>query len=60
MNKLIKIAKWYNSSDMKKSYKIAFIDIDWTILNHKDHSFDMPSIESIKKMQAQGVFNRQW
>ena len=55
MNKLIKIAKWYNSSDMKKSYKIAFIDIDWTILNHKDHSFDMPSIESIKKMQTQGV-----
>ena len=40
---------------MKKSYRIAFIDIDWTILNHKDHSFDMPSIESIKKMQEKGV-----
>ena len=40
---------------MKNNYKIAFIDIDWTILNHRDHSFDAPSIENIKKIQEQGV-----
>ena len=41
---------------MKKDYKIAFIDIDWTILNHNDgHYFDMPSIEAIKKAQSEGL-----
>ncbi len=41
---------------MKKDYKIAFIDIDWTILNHRDgHSFDIPSIEAIKKAQSDGL-----
>ena len=41
---------------MQKDYKIAFIDIDWTILNHHDgHAFDMPSIEAIKKAQEQGL-----
>lgn len=40
---------------MKKAYKIAFIDIDWTILNHKDHTFDYPSIENIKKAQEKGL-----
>ena len=41
---------------MNKDYKIAFIDIDWTILNHEDgHYFDMPSIEALKKAQNNGV-----
>lgn len=41
---------------MKKDYKIAFIDIDWTILNHKDgHYFDMESINAIKKAQEDGL-----
>lgn len=41
---------------MSSKYKIAFIDIDWTILNHEDgHYFDMPSIEALKKAQDQGV-----
>lgn len=38
-----------------KDIKIIFVDIDWTILNHKVHSFDMPSIEALKKAQANGV-----
>lgn len=43
-------------SNMKKDYKIAFIDIDWTILNHKDgHNFDVPSLEALKKAQEEGV-----
>lgn len=37
---------------MSQNIKIAFIDIDWTILNHKDHTFDAPSIEAINKAQS--------
>ena len=41
---------------MKKDYKIAFIDIDWTILNHSNgHNFDMESIEAIRKAQENGL-----
>ena len=41
---------------MNNVYKIAFIDIDWTILNHKDgHYFDMPSIAALKKAQENGL-----
>ena len=41
---------------MKKDYKIAFIDIDWTILNHENgHYFDMESIDAIKKAQEEGL-----
>ena len=41
---------------MKKDYKIAFIDIDWTILNHENgHNFDMESIEAIRKAQEKGL-----
>ena len=41
---------------MNKAYKIAFIDIDWTILNHRDgHYFDMPSIAALKKAQENGL-----
>ena len=41
---------------IKNNYKIAFVDIDWTILNHKEgHYFDLPSIEALKKLQDSGV-----
>ena len=41
---------------MNKDYRIAFIDIDWTILNHRDgHYFDEPSIEAIKKAKDGGL-----
>ena len=41
---------------MNDGYKIAFIDIDWTILNHNNgHYFDMVSIEAIKKAQNDGL-----
>ena len=38
-----------------KNIKIIFVDIDWTILDHKVHSFDMPSIEALKEAQKKGV-----
>ena len=40
---------------MKKDYQIAFIDIDWTILDHNTKDWDYPSIEAIKKLQQTGV-----
>ena len=41
---------------MNNRFKIAFIDIDWTILNHKDgHVFDIYAIDAIKKAQEQGL-----
>lgn len=38
-----------------KDIKILFVDIDWTILDHTDHKFCMPSIEALKKAQKKGV-----
>lgn len=35
--------------------KIIFTDIDWTILDHETHSFDMTSIEALKKAQKAGI-----
>ena len=40
---------------MKKDYQIAFIDIDWTILDHNTKDWDYPSLEAIKKLQQMGV-----
>ena len=41
---------------MNNDYKIAFIDIDWTVLNHNNgHYFDMVSIEAIKRAQEDGL-----
>lgn len=36
-------------------YKIAFIDIDGTILNHNIHDWDYKSISALKKAQINGV-----
>ena len=36
-------------------YKIIFVDIDWTILNHKIHDWDYESIDALKKAQENGV-----
>ena len=40
---------------MQNNIKIIFVDIDWTILDHKVHEFDMPSIEALKKAQKNGI-----
>lgn len=36
-------------------YKIAFIDIDNTLLDHNIHDFDMESIEALKKAKEKGL-----
>ena len=43
---------------MKKVKKpqIIFVDIDWTIYNHKNgHEFDVESIEALKRCQEKGI-----
>ena len=35
--------------------KIIFSDIDWTILDHNTHCFDMESINALKEAQNRGV-----
>ncbi len=40
---------------MKNDYKIAFIDIDWTILDHNVKDWDYSSLNAIKKLQEMGV-----
>ena len=39
----------------QKKYKIIFVDIDCTILNHKIHDWDYESIEALKKAQENGM-----
>ena len=41
---------------MHKRIKIIFVDIDWTILNHKIHDWDYESIDALKAAQENGVF----
>ena len=36
-------------------YKIAFIDIDWTILDHNVHDWDYESLDALKTLQNQGL-----
>ena len=36
-------------------YKIAFIDIDWTILDHDIHDWDFESLDTIKRLQKEGL-----
>ena len=36
-------------------YKIAFIDIDWTILDHQIHDWDYQTIDVLKSLQNDGV-----
>lgn len=38
-----------------KNIKAIFVDIDWTILDHKNHRFDMKSIKALKKAQKRGI-----
>lgn len=40
---------------MKKDYKIAFIDIDWTVLDHNIHDWDYESLNALKRIQKMGV-----
>ena len=40
---------------MKNDIKIIFVDIDWTILNHKIHDWDYLSIDALKKAQQKGI-----
>ena len=37
------------------NYKIAFIDIDWTILDHHLHDWDYESLDALKHFQDQGL-----
>ena len=41
--------------EQEKKYKIIFVDIDWTILNHKIHDWDYESLDALKKAQENGV-----
>lgn len=36
-------------------YKIAFIDIDWTILDHDIHDWDYETLDVLKQCQKQGL-----
>ena len=38
-----------------RNYKIAFIDIDWTILNHEINDWDYQSIDALKQAQKEGM-----
>ena len=40
---------------MNNKYKIAFVDIDWTLLDHKIHDWDYEAIEALKFAQKQGI-----
>ncbi|MGM9873691.1 MAG: HAD family hydrolase [Bacilli bacterium] len=40
---------------MKQKIKIIFFDIDWTLYDHKNQCFNMPSIEKINELKAQGI-----
>ena len=40
---------------MENKYKIIFVDIDWTILNHWIHDWDYESLDALKKAQEKGV-----
>lgn len=40
---------------MHKRIKIIFVDIDWTILNHKIHDWDYESIDALKQAQKNGI-----
>lgn len=36
-------------------YKIAFVDIDWTILDHNKHDWDYETIDVLKSLQKAGM-----
>ena len=39
---------------MKEKTRIIFVDIDWTILDHKIHDWDYQSIDALKEAQEKG------
>ena len=39
-----------------KDYKIVFVDIDWTILDHEIHDWDYYTIDVLKNLQKEGIF----
>lgn len=40
---------------MKHDIKIIFVDIDWTILDHKIHDWDHESLDALRKAQEKGI-----
>ena len=40
---------------LENKYKIIFVDIDWTILNHKIHDWDYESLDALRSAQINGV-----
>ncbi len=40
---------------MIKKIKIMFVDIDWTILDHKIHDWDYESLDALKAAQEKGI-----
>ena len=40
---------------MKNKIKIIFVDIDWTILDHKIHDWDYESLDALKLAQKNGI-----
>lgn len=40
---------------MKDKIKIIFVDIDWTILDHKIHDWDHESLDALKQAQQNGI-----
>ena len=38
-----------------KDYKIIFVDIDWTILDHEIHDWDYYTIDVLKNLQKDGI-----
>ena len=40
---------------MKEKFKIIFVDIDWTILDHNIRDWDYESINELKRIQKKGV-----
>lgn len=40
---------------MRQDYRIIFVDIDWTILDHEIHDWDYHSIDNLKQLQQKGL-----
>ena len=41
--------------DIMSNIKAAFFDFDWTLFDHKTHSFTESAIKSINQIQAKGI-----
>lgn len=40
---------------MQNKYQIIFVDLDWTLLNHRTHDFDYESIKALNKAHDRGI-----